>query len=179
MAHCLTSVSRGHAAPPAAVAVLTVRLRVWNPVPQVLVQDDHSLKAPTTQSTGQTWVLQLFVCSSEGQPAPPVSTCTMMWRLRRVMPLVPQDLLHALQSPKEDTEQSRGHECVLHCAVAASAGQLLPPCSGCCATVRCFVCTPVPHEREHSPNSPKPRTMQSTAHAKTLQSRDSPRLGHT
>ena len=55
-----------HAKPPKAGLVTTVRVLVWEPVPQLRVHADHSVKAERTQSTGQAWVLQSLCSMREG-----------------------------------------------------------------------------------------------------------------
>jgi hypothetical protein len=51
----------GHETPPKALVVVMSRNWVLVPPPQRAVQAPNSLKSPTTQSTGQSWVLQFSV----------------------------------------------------------------------------------------------------------------------
>jgi hypothetical protein len=57
--HAWLSISAGQAMPPFAAGVVTVRVRVWVPPPQVAEQVDQSLQGLTAQSTaiGHAWVL--------------------------------------------------------------------------------------------------------------------------
>lgn len=48
-----------------------LRLRLWLPVPQVLVHADHAPKLDMTQLIGQAWLLQLAVSCKTGQATPP------------------------------------------------------------------------------------------------------------
>jgi len=70
--HACCSLNDGHAVPPKASSVTTVRLRVWvPPLPQDTVHCVHADQALTTQLTGHRRVLQGWVCERTGQPAPP------------------------------------------------------------------------------------------------------------
>jgi hypothetical protein len=60
----------GHATPPLATPTTMVRVLVFLPVPQDLVQAPYVDQAETLQSTGQAWVLQTR-SSEVGQASPP------------------------------------------------------------------------------------------------------------
>jgi hypothetical protein len=61
----------GHAVPPLAAAVTTVRVWVCDPPPQRVEQADHVDHSLTTQLTAQGIVLQCCFCSNSGQALPP------------------------------------------------------------------------------------------------------------
>ena len=68
--HARVSAECGHAAPPFTGAAF-VRERLCAPVPHDLVHVVHTLKLPSTQSTGQLCALHERVSASCGHAAPP------------------------------------------------------------------------------------------------------------
>lgn len=82
------------------------------------------------------------------------------------------------QFDQEDTAQSVGQLCMLHCRCSKSGGQPLPPESCGTTILRCLCWMPAPHVCEHPPQSPNDDTVQSTAHACSLQARVRPSTGH-
>ena len=77
----------GHAAPPFAGDVVTVRVRVICPPPQETEQEPHELHADTTQSIGQLPALQDVESLSVGQALPPLAGCVIIVRVRDLLPL--------------------------------------------------------------------------------------------
>jgi hypothetical protein len=59
------------AMPPWAAAVVTVRVLVWEPPPQVEVQADQAAHWDCTQWTGQTLLLHSWVSVDTPQALPP------------------------------------------------------------------------------------------------------------
>ena len=62
--------SWGQPLPPATGARVT-RVRVWMPVPQVVVHEVQAAQASTVQSTGQACTLQERVAVALGHTTPP------------------------------------------------------------------------------------------------------------
>jgi len=65
--HARVAVTGPQATPPCAVAVSVWRVRVVEPVPHVLVQEDQADHADWSQSTAHGWMLQLSVSLRRGQ----------------------------------------------------------------------------------------------------------------
>lgn len=93
--------------PPCWDWVLTPRVRVWKPRPQLLEQADHAFQSSTTQSTGQPCELQFWSSLRPGQALPPLRAPTVTERKRFCEP-VPQDLVQGPQAPQVETWQSVG-----------------------------------------------------------------------
>ena len=82
------------------------------------------------------------------------------------------------QAPNASVTQSVAHACTLQARVSAECGHALPPEVGSvCSRLR--FCEPVPQDLVHVDQAPNAGTLQSTAHAATLQLRVSARYGHT
>jgi hypothetical protein len=113
------------ALPPWAGALMTERVRVLEPMPQVLEQALNLDQAETLPSMGQLWELQARAERKPEQPRPPKAPRLMMLRVRRWTPL-PQVLVQEVQRDQAETLQSMGQRWRLHtrCFVA---GQELPP----------------------------------------------------
>jgi hypothetical protein len=60
--HCCDDARVGHAVPPCAGLIEMLRALVCEPPPQVTEHEVQSPHAETTQSMGQAWVLQSWVC---------------------------------------------------------------------------------------------------------------------
>ena len=71
--HAWRSPSDGHGAPPQEDLVATVRVRRWEPVPQVLLHVLQLSNVPATQSTGHSCELQATVLVNEPQRPPNVA----------------------------------------------------------------------------------------------------------
>jgi hypothetical protein len=87
--------------------VSTSKVRVWTPVPQVLVQVDQAFQE-AAQSTGQGWVLQLLREMREGAEMPPWAAGVVM---ERVLEWIPPPHFPE-QAPRADqlvALQSMGH----------------------------------------------------------------------
>jgi len=65
--HDWSDVRVGHALPPWREAVVTVRLRLCTPVPQLVVHVDHCSQVEVAQSTGHAPSAQDLVSASSGQ----------------------------------------------------------------------------------------------------------------
>jgi hypothetical protein len=100
------SCSVAHSSPPWAAAVSTSKVRVWTPVPQVLVQVDQEFQL-STQSTGQGWVLQLRWVFKRGQAAPPFAWEVITERFLEVTP-PPQSSVQSEAVDQVETLQSTG-----------------------------------------------------------------------
>ena len=109
----LVSERARQAFPPNAAAILTLRSRVWAPVPQVLVQAPKAPQAETTQSMGQAWVLQSVSSVRVGQALPPLATAVVTTLNRFLVP-APQLTEQTLQADQAETTQSTGQAWVLH-----------------------------------------------------------------
>jgi hypothetical protein len=183
----LEVVSAGHAAPPKAASVSTIRLRVRVPPPQgfeQLVGRPYS----NLQSTGimvgsavgcmvgvpvgvpvgafvgaqvpEAW--QGLVSSrSATLQDPPCWFSDMTSRWRRCTPS-PQVAEHAPHCPHEDSEQSTG-QCLMRQERRASriGHSTAPEPRGSCTTVRCLLSWPVPHVLSHAVQLPQSDTWQS------------------
>ena len=104
--HARVSAECGHAAPPFTGAAF-VRERLCAPAPHDLVHVVHTLKLPSTQSTGQPCALQLRVSAECGHTTPPQRGCVVA-RDRDCIP-VPHDLVHVVHAPNAVCVQSCGH----------------------------------------------------------------------
>lgn len=157
----------GQALPPNAGAT-KVRLRCCDPVPHDFVQVDQAVQDSTVQSTAHAWVLQARVSAECGHAAPPNVGWTVA-RLRFCDP-VPHDFVQVDQTVQAGVTQSMGHAWVLQARVSAECGHAMPPCLGA-MLIRLRRCEPVPQDTVHMDQAPKLLTLQSTAHANSLQSR--------
>ena len=102
---------------------MTLRLRLWEPVPQVRVQPVHALQGEVSQWIGQ-WP-SVHICTAEvgGHAAPPWSGSVVMLRPRLCVP-TPHVTVHALQSFHGDTAQSSGHGASEHTRTSARSGHV-------------------------------------------------------
>ena len=116
----------------------------------VHVDADHSVHSPTTQSTGQAWVLQACVSDRAGHAAPPNAAGVTTTRERDWMP-EPHDFEHvdADHSVHSPTTQSRGQAWVLQACVSDRAGHAAPPYAAGVTTARERDWMPEPHDFEH------------------------------
>ena len=155
---------------------MTERLRLCVPVPHDLVHVDHALKADVAQWTGQGPWLHGCVSAVCGQALPPCRGAVLT-RLRDWKPAA-HDVEHVDQALNETSTQSTGQLWALQARVSAECGQALPPSVGS-TVARLRFCEPVPQDLVHVDQAPNAGTLQSTAHAATLQLRVSARYGHT
>jgi hypothetical protein len=137
------------------------RVRLCVPEPHVTVHVSHVEYGDTVQSTGQEPVLHIRDSLSAPHATPPKATARDSLRWRICSP-PPQVAVHGVQSPKEDATQSTGQFDVLHTWVSSICKHCLPPKAGYVSTLRERVRSPVPHVREHAPQSPNVSIAQST-----------------
>jgi hypothetical protein len=151
--------------PPLAAGVVTVRVRVWVPPPQVAEQVDQSLQGLTAQSTGigHAWVLHVWVSVSAGQAIPPLAGWVVTVRVRVCIP-PPQAAEQADQSLQGLTAQSTGttHAWVLQSWLSVRAGQAIPPLAAGVTTVRVRCWVPPPQVFEQVVQALQALTTQST-----------------
>ena len=72
--------------PPYLASVITLRVVVCAPPPQVFEHDGQPAHGETTQLTGQCFVLHAFDCESAGQRLPPFLALVTTFRLRLALP---------------------------------------------------------------------------------------------
>jgi len=99
--------SVGHATPPCAASVVTVRARTLVPPPQVTVHEPHSAQSDTTQSTGHGELWHDCVSVSCGHCWPPCSAGVVIERERLFVP-PPHVLVHAVNADQADVVQCTG-----------------------------------------------------------------------
>lgn len=102
-----------HAPPPNCGSCSTLRVRVCEPVPHVLLHAVQCDQLESLQGTAHLNVLHSFWANSGGHALPPWSTSTTMGRVRRCTP-PPHGSVHSFHAPHCPTTQSWGHICVLH-----------------------------------------------------------------
>ncbi len=134
MLHVCVLVSAGHATPPLAADMLTVRACVCDPEPHETEQDPNVPQSETTQSTGHDCVLHACVLVSAGQAVPPGGLVVIV--LDAVCTPIPQEAEQDPNEPHDPTTQSTGHGRVLHCSVMLSSRQAAPPLAAGMLTVR-------------------------------------------
>ena len=86
----------GHASPPFAGDVVTVRVRVICPPPHDTEHEPQALHADTAQSIGQLPALHDVESVSDGQALPPLAGAVVTVRVRDLLPL-PHVVEHADQ----------------------------------------------------------------------------------
>jgi hypothetical protein len=97
--HFCVLLSAGHALPPYLAVVVTVRLVVCAPPPQVFEHDGQPAHGETTQLTGQCFSLHAFDSETFGQLLPPNLFTVMTVRFRFVVP-PPHFLLQGVHLPQ-------------------------------------------------------------------------------
>jgi hypothetical protein len=130
----------GHAWPPCAAEMVTVRCLVIVPLPHVVSQLPKEPQSLTSQSTVHATALHACTSVNCGQVAPPQLDCTSTVRFRIVVPAPPSEEQLCVHSDHEDhwvTEQgtmglgpSGGqptHASVLQETSSVSAPQAFPP----------------------------------------------------
>ena len=147
----------------------TARVRLWNPLLQVLVQSDQKPNAVCAQSTGHSCGLHWRSSLSAGHWYPPNSARMVISRVRFCMP-VPHECVHADHTVQPEVWQCSGQGPRSHDADSETPGQGLPPCWTATSMRRLRVrLPPVPHDSEHELHVDQLRTTQSTAHEALLQ----------
>ncbi len=143
-----------------AAGVVTVYLRVWEPVPHVFVHVEYEPQEPT-QSTGHPPVLHDAVSTSPlayWHGVPPLSAGCEMEYVRFFVP-PPHVFVHVEYAPKAPT-QFTGQPFVLHDTVStvpSAVGQFVPLKSAGCETVYSRLRVPPPHDavqvvvKDHAP----------------------------
>ena len=116
------STREGQATPPKFADTCTLRMRFWDPPPQVLEQAFQVPHEDTTQSIGQCWVWQARLSLLDGQATPPSETAVVTLRVRAWLP-VPQVTEHADQLLKSLMTQSTGQLCELQSWDCCKSGQ--------------------------------------------------------
>jgi len=159
----------GQTLPPWAEGVVTARVWLWAPEPQVRLQADQADQALTTQSTAQLCSLQLRVTERAGQATPPKAEVVVTSRVWLWDPL-PQERLQVDQADQADTTQSMGHAWVLQAWDWASSGQTAPPWTGFTEIVRLRVWVPAPQDNEQRAQGDHLETWQFTGQAWVLHS---------
>jgi len=161
--HCCDCDSTGHALPPYAAGVTTVRVCDCSPPPHALEQVNQLPHSDTTQSTGhgsvphaRTWL------NDVGHAAPPCAACCVIVRVCVCSP-PPHALVQADHSDHALTPQSTGQANVLHGCESSKAGHATPPCAAAVVIVRERICVPPPQRVEQAPNADHADTTQSTA----------------
>jgi hypothetical protein len=120
-----------------------VRVRVWLPPLQDLLQLAYEPHAATTQSTAHWLVLQSLVSRLTGHALPPWLGATCV-RARVWLP-PPHDLLQLAYEPHAPTAQSTGQLLALQSLTSLVTGHALPPWLGD-TCVRARVWLPPPHD---------------------------------
>jgi hypothetical protein len=106
--HDWVSLSTGQTLPLFSGKVVTERVRVCVPPPQLTVQDPNDVHVSTTQSTGHGAEEHNCVSLKSGQPAPPFASLTMMARVRVWVPR-PHVTEHDPNDVHLSTAQSTAH----------------------------------------------------------------------
>jgi len=127
----------------------------------------HADHPPTTQLTGQGWVLHGCVCDKTGHPLPPKATLRTTDRVCVCEP-PPQVLEHADHDDQPLTSQLTGQGCVLHAWDSDKAGHATPPLAAAVMTDRLWDWEPPPHVAEHTPHADQPLITQFTGHGWVL-----------
>ena len=156
-AHSAISCSVGHAVPPWAAPIDTIRVRRRKatsvPTRQDSEQADHSDQAETSQCTGQYLSLQDLVwCRDSSQALPPCWAGVSIERVRADKP-VPQDVEQCPQMLQALSVQSIGHGWTLHARVRSRVSHTLPPKAAGDLTSRVCFCTPPAQELEQAPHT--------------------------
>ena len=162
-------------APPYAASDVIVKLRTCSPIsPQVSLHSLHSPQLPS-QSSGHSWVLQLWLLSSaplaSGHGSPPKMASTVILNVRTWLP-PPHDRLHsALQEPQPPTQSTGQSTSVLQLFTSVSpapTSHTSPPYAAGCDTANDRATSPSPHVVLHEPHDDHSPT-QSTGHSCALQ----------
>jgi hypothetical protein len=156
--HTAEELREGQGLPPKMGMLTTERVRISEPVPQLLVQPPLSPHLETVQSMEQPCVLQVRSISVE-HSSPPWEAAVSTFIVRLWMP-VPQDLEQEDQE-LQDTIQSTGQGWMLQVWRVVRLGQADPPKAGAVITERDFDWTPPPHFSVH-PLDSKALTVQCT-----------------
>ena len=116
--------SAPHAVPPFAASVVTVRVWIWKPVPQVTEQVSQSLHPEVAQLTvaGHSSVLHSRVPDRAPHAVPPFAAAVVTVRVHDWKP-PPQVAEHAFQSLHPETAQLTG--ALVGDAVGAVVGALV------------------------------------------------------
>mmetsp|Transcript_93013 Transcript_93013/g.259143 ORF Transcript_93013/g.259143 Transcript_93013/m.259143 type:complete len:312 (+) Transcript_93013:2183-3118(+) len=159
-----------HGFPP-CWAVITERVRVLTPPPQVFVQIDHLPQSSNEQSSGHGSSLHASVAVIlPSHSAPPYAASTRFWR-EWVRSPPPQDFEHRDHSPQLFHWQATGQGSALHEVLSLPwPSQAFPPEAAVAATSRLLVIMPLPQVRVHFDQLAQSPHAQSTGHPWGLQS---------
>jgi hypothetical protein len=177
MLQLLVSYKASQLEPPYCGAVNTLRVRCWDPRPQVLLQLAYAVQPLTAQSTGQGLELQSRESAKEAHCAPPKAAATFTERRLVWMP-EPQVLEQSPYAPKAERMQSIGQLWALQDIVWVRLGQALPPFMAGATTVRSRLVLPPLQVRLHACHTPKAVTVQSTGQEAALHCASSDKDGH-
>jgi hypothetical protein len=170
--HARASLRASHAAPPAAGATTTLRVRRSSPAPHVCEHMPQFVHADSEHATGHAAAAeQSSVCASSGHAAPPHAGCTVAARVRVRFPPLPHvtlQLVHAAQPP---TAHDAGQQPVPHGWLSTSPaapghGAALPVAAFVTVRVRC--CVPPPHVAVHAVNTDHGDSSHAVPHAPRL-----------
>jgi hypothetical protein len=170
-----SAVREPHAAPELTAAVVTLRVWVWEPEPQVALQEDQLPQSLRTQSTGQTTaVLQSWVLEVAGQAVPSVPAWAVVTaRVAELTPL-PHVREHEDQLPHSATTQSAQVDAhVVSCSVVA--GQAVPPYASNCWMARSRERDAAVHVPAQSVHAAQSETRQGSGQLPSLHAGDSER----
>lgn len=157
----------GHATPPCALGIDTLRSRTCCPPPHTAPHVDQSVQSDTSQLTGQGFSPHESLCVKGGHTAPPFCGAVTTLRSCIVKP-PPHVALHSVGLPHADTTQSTAHGPLPHASASFRSGHTAPPNAEACVTVRVRVRCPPPHTALQSPHWPHALTEQSTGHSCAL-----------
>jgi predicted phage gp36 major capsid-like protein len=117
---------------------------VFEPVPQVLVQEPYLDHPETLQSMGQAKRLQVVDEERIGQTMPPWATSVIMERDLVLEPAVPQEAEQAPYLDQPETLQSTGQATELHDFIEDKGGHVTPPKRTAVMIERVRAAEPVP-----------------------------------
>jgi hypothetical protein len=156
--------------------VTTLRERLCEPPPHVVLHSVHSTNEPTTQCTGQGARLQSLTSLTAPQAPPPLAAAVTTVRERVCVP-ASQLTEQSPQDVNSVRTQSTGQGSELHACDSDRNGQATPPWLTLRVTARERLCEPPPHVVVHSVHACHVSTTQSTGQCCMLQPVESPRGG--
>lgn len=161
--HVCVSVSAGHAVPPLAAGVATVRVRCCWPLPHVCEHADQPLHGFTAQLVAHGGETQ-FSVSTVVPHAPPHCAAVVVVRPRERVPS-PHDTEHADQPVQPVCEHGCGQHGSWHESSSESGGHAMPPLAAGVVTVRVRVRVALPHVTAQADHVDHGATWQLTGQA--------------
>lgn len=161
------SVIGAHATPPYAAGVVMLRRRDWRPLPQSCVQVVQLPQAPSSQSIGQSWVLQFSVAEVISHWTPSVVGLSMMLRVRWRVP-VPQVCVQASQSDQAPRRQSTGQLAAPQASCSTRLPHSWPLCWSAVMMERVWYWTPPPQVLVQAVSADHSDVSQSIGHGPSL-----------